>query len=105
MICLEHICIDPNAPDFAKPHPKQECIWNKLQHDGVTKADLTNYPNEDDALLAWKRGMSNARGLARYVGMGPNGDMYRGDDSGSSDDDDDYPGHDDDDGWFYTYVQ
>ncbi|KAL9976901.1 hypothetical protein ACROYT_G014242 [Oculina patagonica] len=28
MICLEEICINPNAPDFAKPHPKQESIWH-----------------------------------------------------------------------------
>ncbi|KAL9976902.1 hypothetical protein ACROYT_G014243 [Oculina patagonica] len=27
MIRLEEICINPNAPDFAKPHPKQESIW------------------------------------------------------------------------------
>ena len=29
MIRLEEICMDPSAPEFAKPHPKQESIWRK----------------------------------------------------------------------------
>lgn len=38
MIRLEQIRVDPNAPDFAKPHPKQESIWSRQYATGVENA-------------------------------------------------------------------
>ena len=44
MIRLEEIRINPDAPDFAKPHPKQESIWHRQYKDGYEKANLYDYP-------------------------------------------------------------
>lgn len=38
MIRLEQIRVDPLAPEFAKPHPKQESIWARQYADGFVKA-------------------------------------------------------------------
>ena len=40
MIRLEQIRVDPSAPEFAKPHPKQESIWARQYLDGFTKVRL-----------------------------------------------------------------
>lgn len=40
MIRLEQIRVDPSAPEFAKPHPKQESIWAKQYPVGYEKARL-----------------------------------------------------------------
>ena len=44
MIRLEEIRINPDAPDFAKPHPKQESIWHRQYEDGYEKVSLRDYP-------------------------------------------------------------
>lgn len=46
MIRLEEIRLEPNAPQYAKPHPKQESVWNR-QYIGVAQADLSDYPSSD----------------------------------------------------------
>ena len=101
MIRLEEIRINPDAPDFAKPHPKQESIWHQQYEGGYEKVSLHDYPMAGSEVDAWKEGMIEARRLARSVGMAPESDdsSSEGD---SSDDDDDLD--DDVDGttsWFY----
>lgn len=106
MIRLEEIRINPDAPDFAKPHPKQESIWHRQYEDGYEKANLNDYPVAGSEVDAWKEGMFEARRLARSVGMAPDNDAS-GSEGDSSDDDDD---HDNDGGggdnsWFYRPFQ
>ena len=43
-IRLKQIKTDPDAPDFAKPHPKQECIWNSQYPPEEFSASLRDYP-------------------------------------------------------------
>ena len=106
MIRLEEIRINPDATDFAKPHPKQESIWHRQYEDGYEKANLNDYPVAGSEVDAWKEGMYEARRLARSVGMAPDNDAS-GSEGDSSDDDDD---HDNDSGggdnsWFYRPFQ
>ena len=42
MIRLEAIKFNADAPEFAKPHPKQESIWHKQHDQAAPKADLTD---------------------------------------------------------------
>ena len=90
MIRLEEIRVDPLAPEFAKPHPKQESIWSQQYPQPLNKADLAAYPNTGTEVEEWKEGIKIARRLARSVGMAPegdvNGDGYNDDgDSGAED--------------------
>ena len=105
MIRLEEIRINPDAPDFAKPRPKQESIWHRQYEAGYEKANLHDYPVAGSEVDAWKEGIYEARRLARSVGMAPDNDAS-GSEGDSSDDDDD---HDDDSGsvnsWFYYPFQ
>ena len=48
MIRLEQIQVDPLAPEFAKPHPKQESIWVRQYADGFVKALGDDGCNHDD---------------------------------------------------------
>ena len=97
MIRLEEIHVDPLAPEFVKPHPKQESIWPQQYERPLNRPDLTDYPEFGTELEEWKEGIDIARWLARIVGMGPENDGNdHGDDNGSD-------GHDggDTDNWFY----
>lgn len=44
MIRLGEIRVDPSAPEFAKPHPKQESIWPQQYERPLNRPDLTAYP-------------------------------------------------------------
>lgn len=44
MIRLEEIRVDPSAPEFAKPHPKQENIWGQQYERPINRANLKEYP-------------------------------------------------------------
>jgi len=74
MIRLEEIRINPNAPDFAKPHPKQESIWHHQYPDGYERANMKAYPAVDSEITAWQEGMEETRALARGLGMAPRDD-------------------------------
>ena len=54
MIRLEQIRVNPQALQFANPHPKQETIWSLQYPDGFLKAPLYNYPSPELAVDAWK---------------------------------------------------
>lgn len=96
MIRLEEIRVDPNAPDFAKPNPKQESIWHHQYPDDYVKANLSEYLQVGSEVNAWNEGVEEARRMARALGMAPDDDL----ENESSDDD----GNDDDKpvlSWFY----
>lgn len=44
MIRLEDIRVDPSAPEFAKPHPKQESIWGQQYERPINMVNLKEYP-------------------------------------------------------------
>ena len=44
MIRLEEIRVDPSAPEFVKPHPKQESIWGQQYERPINMANLQEYP-------------------------------------------------------------
>ena len=69
MIRLEEIRVDPHAPEFAKPHPKQESIWHKQYPERFEKAELKEYPAADKVIEAWQEGIEIARELSTSVGM------------------------------------
>lgn len=72
MIRLEAIKVDPNAPSFAKPHPKQESIWHKQYADAPgLQAVVVVYPTAEEVPAAWRRGKCMGEDLARRVGMMP----------------------------------
>ena len=71
MIRLEEIRVDPSAPEFAKPHPKQESIWGQQYPRPFNMANLKEYPAFGEEIEAWKQGIKIARRLARSVGMIP----------------------------------
>ena len=107
MIRLEEIRINPDAPDFAKPHPKQESIWHRQYEDGYEKTSLLDYPMVGSEVDAWNEGMHEARRLARSVGMAPDNNAC-GSQREGGDDDDGHDVYDDDDngnGWFYHPFQ
>ena len=97
MIRLEEICVDPSAPEFAKPHPKQESIWPHQYAQHLNRPDLMAYPEFGTELEEWKEGIEIARRLARLVGMAPEGDGNDHVDDNGSD------GHNGDgtDNWFW----
>ena len=105
MIRLEQIKTDPDAPDFAKPHPKQECIWNSQYPPEEFAASLTDYPAHEAQVDAWKEGIHLARKLAVEVGMGPENNRVgnEGDDDGDDEGGGCCPDSVDDNGdsWFY----
>lgn len=105
MIRLEQIKTDPDAPDFAKPHPKQECIWNSQYPPEEFAASLTDYPAHEAQVDAWKEGIHLARKLAVEVGMGPENNRVgnEGDDDGDDEGGGYCPDSVDDNGdsWFY----
>ncbi|KAL9954635.1 hypothetical protein ACROYT_G042199 [Oculina patagonica] len=94
MLRLEQIRVDPNAPKFAKPHPKQESIWGQ-QYPDCEKVRLNQYPRVGEEVQAWREGIRGAQELARAVGMVPT----NGDDD-DDDDDDDSDGGDGDGGTY-----
>ena len=63
--------MDPSAPEFAKPHPKQESIWGQQYPRPFNMANLKEYPAIGEEIEAWKQGIKIARRLARSVGMIP----------------------------------
>ena len=67
MIRLEQIRVEPEAPDFAKPHPKVEMIWASQY--ACSPPDLTDYPAEGDERKAWQEGLDQAVALAAEAGM------------------------------------
>ena len=108
MIRLEQIKTDPDAPDLAKPHPKQECIWNSQYPPEQFPASLTDYPGHEAQVQAWKEGVRLARKPAVDVGMGPQDNKLAsgGDDDGDDGEDGGCPDSGDDNGdvsasWFY----
>lgn len=70
LVRLEQIQLNPNAPEYAKPHPKKESVWYK-QYIGIPKANLAEYPTADGTLHAWREGICKAKELATYAGMFP----------------------------------
>ena len=86
MIRLEQIKTDPDAPDFAKPHPKQECIWNSQYPPEEFSASLTDYPAHGAQVQAWKEGIYLAQKLAMEVGMGPENNIGGDGENGDEDD-------------------
>ena len=107
MIRLEQIKTDPEAPEFAKPHPKQECIWNSQYPPEEFAASLRDYPAHGEQIQAWKEGIHLARKLAVKVGMGPanyregNEEDNDSDDGGDDGPDSDDDSSDDSASWFY----
>ena len=105
MIRLEQIKTDPDAPDFSKPHPKQERIWNSQYPSEEFAASLTDYPAHGAQVNAWKEGIHLARKLAVEVGMGPENNRVgnEGDDDGDDGGGGCCPDSVDDNGdsWFY----
>ena len=90
MMRLEEIRVDPEGPEFAKPHPKQESIWGKQDvYNGREKADLTLYPGDDEVLAAWRHGKNDAQALASESGMKPDDDDDHRDAESDNDDDND----------------
>ena len=61
--------MDPSAPEFAKPHPKQKSIWEQQCARPFNMANMTQYPAIGEEIEAWKQGIKIARRLARSVGM------------------------------------
>lgn len=89
MVRLEHIRVDPFAPEFAKPHPKQESIWARQYADGFVKAPLDDYPTPELVEDTLRDGLSTAQDLVRSIGMAPNDTCeYEGEDNSCDDDDD-----------------
>ena len=70
-IRLEQIRVDPFAPEFAKPHPKQESIWARQYADGFVKAPLDDYPTPELVVDPLRDGLSTAQDLVYSVGMAP----------------------------------
>lgn len=62
-IRLERIRVDPFAPEFAKPHPKQESIWARQYADGFVKAPLDDYPTPELVVDTLRDGLSTAQDL------------------------------------------
>ena len=81
MIRLEEIHVDPSAPEFAKPHPKQESIWGQQYERPINMANLQEYPAIGEEIEAWKEGIKIAKRLAKSVGMKP--DEENNDDNGN----------------------
>lgn len=63
--------MDPSAPEFAKPHSKQESIWGQQYPRPFNMANLKEYPAIGEEIEAWKQGIKIARRLERSVGMIP----------------------------------
>ena len=74
MIRLEMICVNPDAPEFAKPHPKAEVIWNQ-QFQQFQTADLTDYPNANEDTELFVDGKSDAQEMARLLNMAPDDEV------------------------------
>ncbi len=98
MIRLDQIRVDPQAPKFARPHPKGEVIWPSQFGGHAPQADLTAYPAPGEDVEAWMDGIAAARDLARDAGMAPVDD-HDTDNNDDSDGDSDHG--DDDQSWFY----
>ena len=90
MIRLEEIRVDPSAPEFAKPHSKQDSIWGQQYQRPFNIANLKEYPAIGEEIEAWKQGIKIERRLARSVEMIP---AVRAQDEDNSDDDNDNDGH------------
>ena len=89
MIRLEQIRGDPNAPEFSKPHLKQESIWAKQYPVWFEKARLDQYPDHSQEVQAWKEGILLAQELARLVEMAltdVDGDDHGGNDNNGAND-------------------
>lgn len=74
MIRLEMIRVNKGAPDFAKPHPKSEIIWNS-QFEQYEDANLTDYPDINEETRLFIEGKTAAQEAARAVGMAPPNDI------------------------------
>ena len=51
------IQVDPQAPDFAKSNPKSKIIWPKQYKEGWNRASLTEYPEKEAEISAWRKGI------------------------------------------------
>ncbi|XP_072023023.1 uncharacterized protein [Amphiura filiformis] len=69
MVRLEQIRVDPQAPEFARPHPKAEMIWPKQYATGFQPANLHDYPEVGDERNAWLEGKAAALELAHEAGL------------------------------------
>ena len=69
MIRLEQIWVNPNAPVFARPHPKGEFIWTRQYAEDWVQADLSQYPAQGSEIHAWNDGAQMAQHLAEVASM------------------------------------
>ena len=85
---------------FRKAHSKQDNIWNKqYQHDERNQTcNLKEYPDRNQAVSAWNRGIAKAREMAQRVGIGGGIDIMANDDDDDDDDNDDDDNHPNDNG-------
>ncbi|KXJ10791.1 hypothetical protein AC249_AIPGENE21797 [Exaiptasia diaphana] len=100
MIRLEQIRIDPDAPAFAKPHPKQESIWHRQYPVGFVSANLKVYPQRGTEVNAWRQGIMEATTcipIAIAVGMTPHAQRDDNDSDSDGNSNDDYGDNDDSD--------
>ena len=76
---------------FRKAHSKQDNIWDKqYQHDERNQTcNLKDYPDRNQAISAWNRGIAKAREMAQRVGIGGGIDIMANDDDDDDDNDDD----------------
>lgn len=69
MIRLEEIRVNPQAPEFARPHPKGELIWAKQYTPPWVQATQLDYPAVGAETDLWLEGKHMAMDLARQGGM------------------------------------
>ena len=73
MIRLVSIRVDPNAPSFARPHPKTEFIWSRQYKHAWEPCNLQVYPERGQEIAAFREGVYLARYWAQLAGLAPQG--------------------------------
>ena len=68
---INQIRADPDAPTVPKGHKKQINIWDEGTTNPTTKPNLTDYPSDEQMVVAWDSGIVRAQELCREVGMAP----------------------------------
>ena len=78
---------------FRKARSKQDNLDKQYQHVGKNQnCNLKDYPNRNQAISAWNRGIAKAREMAQRVGIGSGIDLMANnedDDDGDDDNNDD----------------
>ena len=74
MIRLQSILVNPDAPNWAKAHIKQEKVWDKQVDADRERANLRLYPAPGEEITAWLAGIEMAKEKAREVGIQPDDD-------------------------------